>query len=104
MERIRMGDRARDIVTGYAGTVVGTTRWLTGCNSYGLQTMKADSTETITLWFDESRVEVVERGVVKLITEANAVEPGTFSVLPPSPAPADVNGGPQPTPRPGNSH
>lgn len=89
MARISLGDRARDVVTGYTGVVVGRSEWLTGCSTYGLQTLKADGTDACTLWFDEARVEVVERGVAKLVAASSAV------------AVAD-HGGPQPAPQRGN--
>ena len=60
------GDKVKDMVTGFAGTVVGTCYYLTGCNQYLLipKTVKPHK-KPDGHWFDEDRLEVVEKEVVK---------------------------------------
>ena len=46
MAKIKLGDRARDTITGFSGTVVAITTWLNGCDRYMIQpnTLKDGST------------------------------------------------------------
>ena len=59
---IKIGQRIRDKITGFEGVVIGKTIWLTGCNTFGLQSEKTtdDGTPLKTQWFDENRLEKVE--------------------------------------------
>lgn len=75
---MKLGNTARDRITGFEGTVTGEARYLTGCTQYALAPkVSADGAIRDTQWFDEGRLEVTGQGI----------------------APADVagptNGGPQ---------
>lgn len=54
----RLGDRARDVVTGYTGIIIGHCRFLTGCDAVGL------ASKSKTAWFDVHGIEVVEVNAV----------------------------------------
>ncbi len=67
---IKLGDRAKDTISGLSGIVVGITDWLFGCRRVGLQPEKLgkDGKVAETQWFDEAQVSVLQRGVVKGLT------------------------------------
>jgi len=37
MDKIKLGDKAKDSITGFTGTVVGITEWIHGCRRIHLQ-------------------------------------------------------------------
>jgi hypothetical protein len=62
-----LGAKAKDIVTGFSGTIVGRIQYLTGCDQYLLQPLigkdgKIPGHEQ----FDENRIQLVGRTVLKL--------------------------------------
>lgn len=68
-----LGLKARDIVTGFEGVIVGRTEWMTGCATVGLAPgLDKDGKVPDATWFDETRVE--------LLATVSAFEP-----LPPLP-------------------
>ena len=80
---MNLGDKAKDKLTGFTGTIVGKTEWLFGCIRFGVQSGELHDGKPIDLqWFDEHQL----------------VEVGHL----PSPAPPDsdrmVRGGPQADP------
>lgn len=54
-----LGQEVRDVVTGYTGIVRGRAQYLTGCNTYAVQTRKlSDAGKPADwLWFDENVLE-----------------------------------------------
>jgi len=64
----KLGDLARDIITGFKGIVVCHTKWVTSCDTYGLspQSLK-DGKPINSQHFDVDRIEVVERDALKLV-------------------------------------
>lgn len=78
MFKFQIGQKARDVVTGFTGTIIGRCEHITTCNTYGLQPpVKADGDYMNAQWFDEPRLEVVR-------AEQPAVENGGTG---PGPAP-----------------
>ena len=65
MERVELGDIAKDAISGFEGTVVAETQWLFGCRRLTLQPKgttkdgKLHDTNT----FDEGSCVVVKKGV-----------------------------------------
>lgn len=54
---IPLGEDRVDQVTGFKGKVIGVTRWLTGCDQYGLQPpVGEDGKIPDVKWFDEQRL------------------------------------------------
>jgi len=68
MARINLGDRAKDIVTGFEGTVTGKASYLTGCDQYVITPDASDGKMNDAGWFDENRVEVISKSKIKLAT------------------------------------
>ncbi len=65
LNEIKLGDVARDTITGFAGKVVGITDWLYQCRRLGLQPMKLDKEGKpyCIEWFDELQCELVRNEV-----------------------------------------
>jgi len=64
--RINLGDKAKDIVTGFEGICVARTEWLNGCTRIGLQSDKLkDGVPTDIQTFDEPQLRLVQADKVK---------------------------------------
>jgi hypothetical protein len=60
------GDKVREKVTGFEGTITGTAFYLTGCTSHLITGKQFDpSKEPIALWYDEGRIELIEAQFIK---------------------------------------
>lgn len=58
---VKLGDKAKDIVSGFEGIAVGKTIWLNGCTRVGLQSdILQDGKPIDTQWFDAPQLVVVE--------------------------------------------
>ena len=67
---IKFGDKARDLITGFEGIVIGKIDYLYGCAHVQLAaTEMKDGQPQKTQTFDEQRVEVVEKGALKITPE-----------------------------------
>ena len=64
------GEVLKDIITGYKGVVMEATTYLTGCDTYGLQSKVLDKEGTPRgwQWFDENRL-VKTKGKTITLTE-----------------------------------
>ena len=61
---IRLGDIAKDNITGYKGTVVAVTEWLHGCRRLTMQAADLKDGKPIdTCTFDEPQCSLVKAGV-----------------------------------------
>lgn len=84
MTRAELGGVMRDRITGFRGTVIGRTEWLTGCATVALQPrVDKDGKVPDPEWFDENRLETVEL----------AAAAGQMAL------PMTEAGGPRPTPQ-----
>lgn len=55
------GDKVKDTITGFEGTVTGYTLFITGCAQYSVQPrIKTDGDFVEGRWIDEDRLELVE--------------------------------------------
>lgn len=62
---INVGDKVRDLVTGFEGIVVGKTEWINNCVTVGVKPrVKDDGTIIEAHWFDVPQLELIERNVV----------------------------------------
>ena len=60
------GDKVKEKITGFTGTIVGTCFYLTGCNQYLIIPRCEKSHEKPAgHWFDEERIDLVKAEVVK---------------------------------------
>ncbi|SHE66548.1 hypothetical protein SAMN02745157_0666 [Kaistia soli DSM 19436] len=58
---IKLGNKVRDLVTGFTGIATARTEYLYGCVHISVTpTVDKDGKQAETAWFDEQRVEVVE--------------------------------------------
>lgn len=66
MFRFNLGEEVREIVTGFSGIIMVRSEYFTGCRHYGVQSRKINSDGKLGDWeyFDESRLELVSKGVV----------------------------------------
>ena len=73
--KIKLGVRAKDIVTGFTGIVYAKAKYLTGCNQFALKP-GVDEKGNIqdAHWFDEGALEYVDKGISK--EEVKADKPG----------------------------
>jgi len=65
MNKVELGDRVKDVVTGFSGIAAGITKFLTGCDQVLIDPGVGEDGKLIeSHCFDIMRVEVVEEGVV----------------------------------------
>lgn len=68
--RIHLGDKVRDIVTGFEGIAVARTEWLVGCTRVSVQPRSLDKDGAVQSHqtFDEPQLELLEAGSVTIPT------------------------------------
>ena len=67
MRRFEFGTRAKDVVTGFEGTVTGQVSYMTGCDQYIISPqIDKDGKIVEGRWIDEKRLEAVDAEPVKL--------------------------------------
>jgi len=65
MKRIKLGDKVRDVVTGFEGIVVAETNWLYNCSRYTVQPpVDKDGKVPDNVTFDEQSLEVLKSKVI----------------------------------------
>lgn len=75
-EKIELGDRVRDKITGLKGIAIGVTNWLFGCRRFCVQPEESkDGKPLETFVVDEPQLEIVKKGVVLPPTPVAASEP-----------------------------
>lgn len=69
--KFNLGDEVKTKVTGYKGIIRGRSDYLTGCNTYGIQSQKLDKEGLPKKWqwFDEDELILVKTEKIKLIDE-----------------------------------
>lgn len=74
--RIKLGDKARDTITGFEGTVVALTDWLHGCRRVSIQPSTLHDGKPVEIVsFDEPQVELIESGPERQPTETGGPRP-----------------------------
>lgn len=77
---IKLGDKAKDVITGFVGIATGHCVYISGCNQWSLQPAVDDKGAIPTgTWFDEQRLVVIEASAVSL---DNSKTPGFGSPAP----------------------
>ncbi len=62
---IELGDKVKDVISGFTGIVTGKSEFLHGCIRYGICPQELHDGATIdTHWFDEPQLELIESNVV----------------------------------------
>ena len=65
MNEIKLGQKAKDIITGFEGIIVGKADYLYGCSQYGIvPQLNKDGKRGDCEWFDEGRIRVLGKGVL----------------------------------------
>ena len=64
---VGLGDRAKDMISGFVGIVTGETNWLYGCRRLGVQAEKPtkDGSLRDIQWFDEGQLRLIRASVIK---------------------------------------
>lgn len=75
-QKIALGDRARDIITGFEGIVTGHCTYITGCDQVLLAPPSKDGDFKESHWFDADRCSVVQSEAVRPSTVSSATRPG----------------------------
>ena len=64
--QVKLGDRAKDIITGYRGIVVAITDWLMGCKRITIQSEELkDGSPVDSKTFDVGHIEVLDAGAIQ---------------------------------------
>ena len=68
--KFNLGSEVSDIITGFKGIIRVRSEYLTGCNTYGIQSQKLNKEGDITdwIWFDENQLKLVKDKKIKLDT------------------------------------
>lgn len=63
---IELGDRVRDVVSGFIGIVVGKSQWINGCSTSGVKSEELkDGLPTEIQWFDDPQIKIEEKNVIE---------------------------------------
>lgn len=89
---IELGDKVKDMVTGFGGVVVCRCVWLNGCVRFGVQPDKIGKDGKLPdyTWIDEPQLSIVQKAKVKvsnIIKESAAVTQPMRATGGPTPAP-----------------
>lgn len=75
MDRITLGDRVKDTITGFEGIVIGISSWLNGCRTIGIKPEKLHEGKPIeSVWFDEPRIKTIKERVSEVVPPNEGVE------------------------------
>lgn len=66
MTKIEVGDKVKDVVSGFTGIVTAKTRFLTGCDRITIEALSKDSKAPESHACDITAVELIKKGVVKI--------------------------------------
>lgn len=78
--KFKLGQKAKDKITGFEGVITGIHKWITGCDQLTLTPLARDNKVEAALTFDEGRIEVV-KGAIKPKT-VSAKKKGCDQVAP----------------------
>ncbi len=83
---IKLGDQAKDKISGFKGTVVCITEWIHGCRRIGIQPNKLNSDgEPINVKeFDEPQTELITKGKPKKKSSSGGPRPKLQGKMSPS--------------------
>jgi hypothetical protein len=86
-----LGDRVKDIVTGFQGIIMARTSWLYGCDRYTVVPEKLDKDGKVQdgSSFDEPQLKLIKAGVVQG-DKPKVGEPATAARVPGGPRPEPI--------------
>lgn len=60
----KLGDKAKDKITGFSGILTARCEFLTGCNRYCIQPQELKDGKPIdSIYFDEAQIEIISEGI-----------------------------------------
>jgi hypothetical protein len=65
MQKLNLGKKAKDKITGFEGFLTGHANYITGCDQYLIQPSAKEGEFKDPLWFDESRLEIISDGITE---------------------------------------
>jgi hypothetical protein len=65
---IRLGETAKDVITGFEGVATGRASYITGCDQYLISPRSGDKDPK---WIDEQRLEIVSHVPLVVIDNSN---------------------------------
>jgi hypothetical protein len=60
---MKLGQRAKDKITGLEGFLIGKASYITGCDQYLIQPELKDGNHREGRWIDEGRIEILGEGI-----------------------------------------
>lgn len=62
--KFQLGQRVKDIVTGFTGIIIGRLEYLNGCIQYGIKPgLDKDGKILEASWIDQAQIEVIDNGI-----------------------------------------
>lgn len=82
----QLGNKVRDVITGFEGIATGHCRYMYGCNQVLItpDRLGSDGKTLNGEWFDDQRVEVIEERVIPVSATATAIAGGPQRDAPPT--------------------
>jgi hypothetical protein len=71
---IKLGQKVKDVVTGFEGIITGRAQYIYGCDQYCVVPKARDGKTAEGQWFDEGRIKIIGRGIFP--EEVMADKPG----------------------------
>ena len=65
MREIKLGEKVKDIVSGFTGIAIARTEYLNGCIQYTVQSKKGKDNEIKNVDIDEEQIKKVDDGILK---------------------------------------
>ncbi len=66
MFKHKLGDKAKDKITGFSGILTARCEFLTGCNRYCIQPQELKDGRPIeSIYFDEAQIEIIGDGITE---------------------------------------
>ena len=83
--KYNLGSEVKDKITGYSGIIRGRSQYLTGCNTYGIQSRELkDSRPHEWVWVDEDLIHLIKDKEIDLSSRPEKGGPLSKDQYPPS--------------------
>ena len=81
---IKLGQKVKDRVTGFEGIVIGITKYLSGCDTVGIQPQGMKDGKSFDVeWYDYTRLEILDKkSILEKITATLTKDPGGPQPIP----------------------
>lgn len=83
MDKIIMGNRVKDLVTGFEGIVTGEVKYMNGCEKWAIDgKWISDKQQTDGLWADKGQVVKIDDGIIESLTKKDTLSGGPMRTPP----------------------